>query len=598
VVGGGVGRAYLFTSPVGVIEARRSEEVEAALARIDEATCSGLFAAGYISYDAGLVTDKPIESRHTPEVPLIWLGLYSERLDLDSETLDVGEPGSVADLTPARLNISAENYLQSVSRIKDYIAAGDIYQANFTAKLLFTNSGSARGLFARLRAAHPVGYSAFVNTGEAQIISTSPELFLAREGESILARPMKGTSRRGRWAGEDRRRATRLRSDEKNRAENVMIVDLMRNDIGRVCEMGSVGVPRLFHVERYDTLFQMTSDVTGTLRRGISTADVLKATLPPGSVTGAPKIRACEIIDALESDSRGVYCGAIGMFEPGGDFLLNVAIRTIVQRGAACEMGVGSGIVADSDPEAELRETLLKGKFLLSEPTEFDLLETLACLPSDGFKWLDEHLDRMRESADYFGRRFPERDIRTALDAVREEIETSSRPARVRLLVSKDGSVRVETSELIATPPRPVSLLLSSRPMDPENVFVYHKTTRRQDYDSGHRAAAARGFFDAIYINTSGELTEGAITNVFAVIDGAWVTPPLESGLLPGVWRAAMIAELGASERVIRLDDLARATRVIVGNSVRGSVEVGEIVSDSNPTPSSSAAERPGPLWP
>ncbi len=592
-------RTLVFTNPTDILIANSPDDIDAALARIDTLLASGKHLAGYISYDAGLALDKPIRSRHTPSVPLIWLGIYDGYEKRGQFPFPfVLKKGNCPLFS--RLNVPDSEYLAYIDRIRDYIAAGDVYQVNYTVKLLFEHAAPAWELFARLRQAHPVGYSAFINTGDMQVISISPELFLRRQGNIVLTRPMKGTARRGRWYEEDTEIARALAGDEKNRAENLMIVDLMRNDIGRVCEMGGVDVPRKFHVERYGSLFQMTSDVTGRLRQnGVSgfewsgaerksrnslpTSELIRAVFPPGSVTGAPKIRALEIIDELEHDSRGVYCGCIGYFAPGGDCLLNVAIRTIVQRGDQCEMGVGSGIVADSEPQSELAETLLKGRFVNSEPLDFDLLETILYRPDSGYASLDDHLARMRNSACYFGRPYDDLALRDALNQTAAEIDarpnqlTAGR-ARVRLLLSKDGSARAQWSDAGAPVIEPVKLLLVPRRIDPADILLYHKTTRREAFDAEFADARSQGFYDALHVNTRGEVTECSTTNIMAELDGAWYTPPLDSGLLPGIWRAQMLADGKATERVLTLDDLHRAPRIIIGNSVRGPIPVEAIV--------------------
>ena len=338
-------------------------------------------------------------------------------------------------------------------------------------------------------------------------------------------------------------------------------------------------------LERYGSLFQMTSDVEGRLRQGIRPSDLIRAVFPPGSITGAPKIRAMEIIDELEHESRGVYCGCIGYLRPDGDCLFNVAIRTIVQRGNQCEMGIGSGIVADSDPQSEFNETLLKGEFVKSQPIKFKLLETIAYRPGSGYSLMAQHLTRMRHSAEYFGWRCSEADLQQTLDAAAADIvaradELASGAARVRLLLDADCSCRTEWADAGDPADGPVRLVLSCRQIDPADIFLYHKTTRRQAYDAELREARERGFFDALHINTRGELTECCITNIIVEIDGEWYTPPLDCGLLPGIWRAQIRVEGKAAERVLTLDDLHRATRVTIGNSVRGAMEVESIVRD------------------
>jgi len=363
--GGRGGATYLLADPRETIVAEALADVPAALERLEAAVQSGFFAAGYIAYDAGFALDMPTRSRHAPAMPLVWLGVYDRCHEFAADALEPsGSPPTLPQLSGLQFNLPAAAYRAAVARAKEYIAAGDVYQVNYTCKLRFAHEAPASQLFRALRQAHPVDHAAWIHGGPWQVASLSPELFLRRQGAQLLTRPMKGTLRRGHTAEEDAALAASLPRDEKNRAENVMIVDLMRNDLGRVCRFGSVQVRRALHVEPYPSLFQMTSDVVGQLRPDVGLPELLRAVFPPGSVSGAPKIRAVQIIDELELESRGVYCGAIGLFRPGGDCLLSVGIRTIVQRGANCEMGLGSGIVADSQPEAEFREVELKSRFL------------------------------------------------------------------------------------------------------------------------------------------------------------------------------------------------------------------------------------------
>lgn len=572
-------KSFLFTKPRDVISANSTAELHAALSAIDEFQSDGRFLAGYISYDAGLIMDKQIISRHEPSMPLLWLGVYDSVEEFDyAETVVQCGDDAVA-IQDTRMDLSENEYLDAVERVKEYIRSGDVYQVNPSSKLSFRNIGTAAGLFARLRKAHPVCHSAFVNAGEFAVISLSPELFLRRDGEKIVTRPMKGTLRRGRDSDEDRRFHKFLRDDEKNRAENIMIVDLMRNDLGRICKFGSVTAPRLFHIERYNSLLQMTADVEGELLEGMKTSQILKATFPPGSITGAPKIRAIEVIDELESESRGVHYGSIGMFRPDGDFLLNVAIRTIVQRGDRCEMRVGGGIVADSDPRAELHEAILKGRFVMSEPMEFQLIETMLYRPTDGYALLHEHMTRLKRSAEYFQWSLPDRSIVRALEETAFELDSfhSTSEYRVRLLLPSDGIVKVEWTSIDTKTTCPVSLLLSARRTDRNDIFLYHKTTNRHRYDEDLHDARKAGHFDVLYCNEDGELTECAVTNLALEIEGCWYTPHLDCGLLPGTWRESLLARENLCERILTVADLQRATRMMAGNSVRGGVEVSRI---------------------
>jgi para-aminobenzoate synthetase / 4-amino-4-deoxychorismate lyase len=573
-VGRRAGTTYLFSSPSDIIAAARPGEVLPALQRLDRCLADGAFAAGFIGYEAGMALDKPIRPRRPGPLPLLWLGVYGRCRELDSETLDLGPAGSPDDISPAQLNVSRPEYLRQVRAIKEHIAAGDVYQVNYTCKLLFQHAAPAPVLFARLRAAHPVGFSGFVNVGPTQIVSLSPELFMRREGSRLVTRPMKGTIRRGRWPEEDAELARRLAGDEKNRAENVMIVDLMRNDIGRIASAGGVSVPSLFDVEPYETLFQMTSTVEGRLREGTPASRVIQATFPPGSVTGAPKIRAMEIIREAERAARGVYCGAVGFFGPGGDMLLNVAIRTIAQTGTRCELGVGSGIVADSVPESELEETLLKAAFLRASRVAFDLYETLLWRPGTGYLYLEEHLARLAGSARYFGRPYPGEAAREALS----QAAGGTGELRVRLILDAGGRCRAEGRAPDPPPGAPVDLLLASRRVDPADRYLYHKTSLRAEREADLRAARERGCFESLYLNVDGQITEGAFTNLLVELPGGRFTPPIQCGLLPGVWRGDLLARGEATERVLTVTDLRAATRVWVGNSVRGAVEVGRVL--------------------
>jgi para-aminobenzoate synthetase/4-amino-4-deoxychorismate lyase len=467
------GITRIFSQPEDILIAREDEDILPILQQADDYLHKGYYLAGYLAYEAGLSLEGSVISCHACPIPLIWLGVYPWGVSLDYDEVDSGLLSEQSNLASPELNCSDSEYLKNFQKIQEYIMAGDVYQVNYTCKLKFQNQSSAWALFRKLRKSHPVCHSAYLEMGEEQILSFSPELFLRKKGNIIQTRPMKGTLSRGRFPLEDKQKENFLREDIKNRAENLMIVDLMRNDLGRLCAYGKVKVPSLFSIEKYPSVFQMTSLIEGELSSNVSIIDLLKATFPPGSVTGAPKIRAMEIIDELEKDSRGIYCGSLGFFSPDGDFLLNVSIRTIHQSGSDCVMGVGSGIVADSVAESELKEIWLKGSFLQSQITPpFQLLETMKY--QKGYWFIEEHLERLAQSIDYFGWKIDKVKLRSSLEQFAQE-EFSSQldtfSARVRLITSPNGDVSITWTSLEDNPSLPVNLWLSDKHLNPDDIF-------------------------------------------------------------------------------------------------------------------------------
>jgi para-aminobenzoate synthetase/4-amino-4-deoxychorismate lyase len=433
-------------------------------------------------------------------------------------------------------------------------------------------SGSPLTFFLDLRQKQRVAYGGIVDTGKVTVLSASPELFIEQEGRTISTRPMKGTAPRAGTMEADAEARRQLAGDVKQRAENLMIVDLMRNDIGRISDIGSVSVTDLFTVETFQTLHQMTSGVRATLKQGIGMAELLRGIFPPGSVTGAPKIRAMELIAELETESRGVYCGAVGHISPHGRALFNVAIRTaVIARDAAGEMGIGSGVVFDSVGTKEYAECRLKMKFLTDPVSPFELIETMLHEPGRGFVLLERHLERLATSAAYFAFTYDEAAVRSALDAA---VAGKTERQRVRLLLAEDGAVTVTTTDLpAADPDATMRYVVSDTRLDSSDIFLFHKTTRRELYDrEWQQLHDSTGADEVIYLNERGELAEGSRTNIFLERDGKLVTPPLAAGLLPGTFRAELLADGRASEAVLTLADLDAAETVYLGNSVRGLV--------------------------
>ena len=550
-----------FHDPLLVLQADTADAVRRTLVDVEQLTRDrGLHAVGFLTYEAGSAFGLPASARPA-DVPLAWFALYEP-----AHVTQVGRPSREGDYSLGQLTPSLDRaaFRSAFSRIKEHLAAGDSYQANFTFTIRGAFSGDAASLFADLVEAQQGQYSACIDLGDVAICSASPELFFELEGASILARPMKGTARRGRTLDEDRTAAAALASSAKEQAENVMIVDMVRNDLGRVADVGSVEVPELFRVERFPNVWQMTSLVKA---RCLAPLDAIVAALhPSASVTGAPKVRTMELLAELEGAPRGVYTGAIGHVPPDGLARFNVAIRTAVvdRRTETVTFGVGSGVVWDSTADAEYDECLLKAGVLGRTPVRFELLETLLWSPADGYVLLEPHIQRLADSAEYFGVPISATRIRNALvDAV----AGAQAERRVRLLVARDGTPRTESQPHEAWP-EPVPVALALAPVDPDDRFLFHKTTNRGVYE---QAKASRpGYRDVILWNSRGELTETTMANLVLELDGALVTPPVSSGLLPGTYRAEMLARGQVVERVVRVEELRRATRVWLVNSVQG----------------------------
>lgn len=557
-------RSLRFGGYRETLVARRLSDVLPLLRRVEEAVGKGLHAAGFLAYEAAPAFDPALVTRPPdPRLPLAWFALYAERAEISALEDVPDEPFSLGEWRPS---LGPEAYAARVDAIRELIAAGDTYQVNFTLRLHARFAGSDAGLYAALCRAQRGAYGALLRLGGLSVVSASPELFFRwAEGELEL-RPMKGTRPRGRWEEEDEALAAELVASPKERAENLMIVDLLRNDAGRVSEWGSVRVPRLFEAERYETVHQLTSTVRSRTLPGTSLTDVLRALFPCGSVTGAPKVRTMEVVRDLEGGPRGVYTGAIGFVSPG-EAVFSVGIRTLLvdhARGTA-ELGVGSGVTYDSGAAAEYRECLDKARFAAHPPAGFELLETLLHEPTGGFFLLDGHLARMAASARYFGFAWDEARVRGAL---RDAVSGAPGEAlRVRLLLARGGEARLETLPLAPAAASPARVTLSARPVDSRDPFLCHKTTRREVYST--RAAERPDCEDVVLVNERGEVTEATLANVVVRIGGALWTPPREAGLLPGVFRRHLLESGEVRERTLRPEALAGAEEVWLVNSVR-----------------------------
>ena len=540
--------------PVETRVARQLSEVMALLEFAEAQALGGAYVAVMIGYEASPAFDTALSAHEPGEFPLAWVGVFSDE--------SASERHAEADFIVGgwARGVDKDEYAASVDRIRELIASGDTYQVNYSFPLTSSFSGDAYAWYRELCLAQGARYCAYLDLGRYQVLSVSPELFFERRGDRVITRPMKGTIRRGRWTEEDEELAAQLRNSTKDKAENIMIVDLLRNDLGKVSVPGSVHVSSLFEAERYETVWQMTSTVESTLRPGTSLLELMSALFPCGSVTGAPKIRTMQIIRELERSPRGVYTGTIGFLKPGGDCCFNVAIRTVVidkQTGVAT-CGVGGGVTIGSTAAGEYEECLVKSRFLETKPVEFELFETM--LVEDGEVFLlERHLERLKKSAAYFGFKNP-----LSLD-----LKSAFKTAKLKVKLRKDGRIETGVSTLPdCTDVKRVTL--AKQPVDSSDRFLFHKTTRRDFYSD-----------DVIMWNERGEITESGIANVVVRIDGELVTPPVSCGLLPGTFRAHLLDRGEIKERVITIEEFKNATEIYLINSVRKWMRVTLVVEQN-----------------
>ncbi len=572
----GAAAARLFLNPVEILEASSAAELPALLAKLEAAQARGLHAAGYLAYEAGKglapawrgTVDAAGEG-----APLGWFGLFERVERIDADAVPALLPDSAAGwVGKVRPRVSRADYVEAIEAVLGLIRAGDIYQANYTFRADVPVAGNPLSVYARLRRTARAGYGGFLWTGSQAIASLSPELFFALRGRQVMARPMKGTAARLADPVADAAAAKGLAEDPKQRAENLMIVDLIRNDLSRVAVPGTVAVPDLFRVESFPTIHQLVSDVAATLPDWAGAVDLLRAAFPCGSITGAPKVRAMEIIDALEADARGLYTGSIGFIEADGDAAFNVAIRTLIfpsqtglQDSPMCAtLGLGSGIVADSQPAEEWRECLAKGEFVGAAGESFDLIETMFFDPVDGVQRLEGHLARMKASAASLGFTFDRHGARNSLQSATFRLRTA---ARVRMRLAPSGALAVEVSPLPRLAELPVPVAVRPAPMAADDFRLAHKTSLRATYDEVRRDSGA---VEVVFIDEPGFVTEGSWSNIFVEREGQLLTPPLALGLLPGVLRAELIEKGRAVESHLRLADLQDG--FFIGNSLRGLV--------------------------
>ena len=552
------GSWHYFARPHRIIAAKSVGEVLDALDEVERlVTKNNWNAAGYISYEAAPAFDSAFHVKGGSTLPLLWFGLYPE-----PRIIDLPSPRHSIQELRWQPTIDQSTYVDAIDQIKEFIARGMTYQVNYTMRLTSEFSGDSFDFFLNL-ARRQNAFAAYIDTGNHAICSASPELFFQLDGESILARPMKGTAGRGRTLEEDELQAEWLLHSEKNRAENVMIVDMVRNDLGRIAEIGSVVVSKLFAIEKYPTLFQMTSDIQAKSRASLT--EILKALFPCASITGAPKVSTMKIIANLETTPRGVYTGCIGSLEPGRRAQFNVAIRTAVidrSRGSA-EYGVGGGIVWDSSSAAEYEEAILKAQVLIQEPVQFSLLETILWTPQEGFFLLEKHLNRISSSSRYFDYKLNEEELSETLTARARDFHS---PKRIRVLVDQEGQISIDAAELPALGQQ-YFVRLAERPIDTKDVFLYHKTTHRSVYELARGQSVDCD--DVILFNQNGELTEFTIGNLVVELEGKRYTPPVSCGLLAGTFRAFLVQTGEVTEKVLDKNDLQRCTKLFMINSLR-----------------------------
>lgn len=556
--------------PHATYAAHTLSDVLGVLSRADEAARGGYWAVVMVAYEAAPAFDPAMRTARPVEgLPLAWVAVYDK---LDEPGTPKPHGGRVSlDLTPS---LTCAEFVRSVETAQRHIRAGDTYQVNLTFPLHAPAPANLAGLHASLARAQQASYGAALDLGRHLLLSFSPELFFRRRGARLEMRPMKGTIGRGRWQQEDVARAQELRDSTKARAENVMIVDLLRNDAGRIARTGSVHVQELFTLERYPTLWQMTSAIEAEIPPDTTLVDILTALFPCGSVTGAPKIRTMELIAELEGLARGVYTGAIGLVQPGGDCTFNVAIRTVVidRDTNVATLGVGAGITADSDPEEEYRECLLKAAFASDaariDEAPFSLLETMR-LEAGVIQRLERHLRRARDASEYFGFPWKETEVRGAL------VDACTAHAigcwRLRLLIDSHGAPSVECAAYHDSPPPPWRVALAATPVDDRSPFIFNKTTRRETYDAARRARP--DVDDVLLWNQRGEVTESTIANLVVETSAGRLTPPVECGLLPGVLRSELVEAGVVREQLVTKDDLTCVSRIWLVNSLRGWIE-------------------------
>lgn len=556
-----------FSNPVEIVTTADTSQVTEKLSYVENrVNAQSLFAVGFVAYEAAAAFDSAMSTTHTPTTPLLWFALFGEE---NTRAISLDNKNSDPDLP--ELNWQSEDskadYLSTVTRIKnDYLNTGESYQVNFTRRFVAEYQHAPKLLFDNMLSKQPTPYATFIDTEDFAVCSVSPELFFQLDGNKIVTRPMKGTRRRGKDSDDDKALHSDLQNSEKDKAENLMIVDMLRNDLGRIAKSGSVEVEKLLEIEKHPTVFQMTSTVTAQTNKSLT--DIFKAIFPCASITGAPKINTMRIIDKLEKTARGVYCGALGVIAPGNRSCFSVPIRTAIidKFESKSHYATGGGIVWDSNPECEYKETLHKGAILGIKEDEFSLLETIRWSAAGGYFLLKEHLDRITKSAENFNYALDINELTSKLEDLSQTFGHEKQ--RVRVLVSSSGEITIESYPLQNLPKKSITLRIAKERIEADNPLLLNKTTSREIYE---RAAASEpDADDVILCNTKNEVCETTIYNLVFKINGEYFTPPVESGLLPGTFRARLLKRGIIKERIILLKDLKDVKRILAINSVRG----------------------------
>lgn len=573
--------SYIILKPKEIITIKSLKQLDEKLNRIDELVANSFVGYSLMNYEAGYLFEKTLFKFLPKNEKLIQLFFYDKKdvHRIKSYEIDFNEHEKF-EIKNFRLNTTKNEFIKSIKKIKSYIEEGDTYQVNYTVKGKFNFEGSYSGLFSNLVFNQSAKYTSIINNGNKIIISLSPELFFEIEERKIISKPMKGTSQRGVDLPDDSLLKYQLGASSKNCAENVMIVDLIRNDLGRISEYGSVKVKKLFKVEKYESIFQMVSTIESKLKKNIRFSDVIKNIFPCGSITGAPKIRTMEIINGLEKEKRGIYTGSIGLIRKD-KLSFNVPIRTLCidKKTGKGEIGLGSGIVWDSVAEEEFEETKLKGKFL-TEPTKpFEIIETMLVENKKIFL-LDEHLDRMQKTAEFFLFVFNRTKIDKSLNEIIKNLD--NKKYRLKIALNKWGRLNHFVWP-INKESKEVNVIISAKVIDSQNKFQYFKTTNRKLYDEEYKKYSKRGYFDVIFLNEKNEIAEGSITNIFVYMNNEIFTPPMSAGILPGVYRKHFMKNISiVRERKFYLQDLLEADKIILTNSIRGEVVVNKLFLDEN----------------